>query len=64
MVQHDQQQNPSDKPFSKSDLLGKQEQSEPAEIQAENDIEKKEKENINGEKKQKEDSSEESKKIF
>lgn len=59
MVQHDQQQNPSDKPFSKSDLLGKQEQSEPAEIQAENDIEKEENEDIDGEKKQEEDSGEE-----
>lgn len=59
MVQHDQQQNPSDKPFSKSDLLGKQEQSEPAEIQAENDIEKEENEDVDGEKKQEEDSGEE-----
>lgn len=56
MVQHDQQQKPSDKPFSKSDLLGKQEQSEPAEIQAENDIEKEENEEIDGEK-QEEDTS-------
>ncbi|HEY8956183.1 hypothetical protein [Chitinophaga sp.] len=58
MVQHDQQQKPSDKPFSKSDLLGKQEQSEPAEIQAENDIEKEEneEEDIDGEKKQEESS--------
>ncbi|WP_142685271.1 hypothetical protein [Chitinophaga polysaccharea] len=59
MVQHDQQQNPSDKPFSKSDLLGKQEQSEPAQIQSENDIEKEENEDIDGEKKQEEDTGEE-----
>ncbi|MET3877695.1 hypothetical protein [Chitinophaga sp. OAE865] len=59
MVQHDQQQNPSDKPFSKSDLLGKQEQSEPAQIQSENDIEKEENEDIDGERKQEEDTGEE-----
>ena len=60
MVQHDQQQKPSDKPFSKSDLLGKQEQSEPAEIQAENDIEKEENEDedIDGEKNRKKIASE------
>ncbi len=59
MVQHDQQQNPSDKPFSKNDLLGKQEQSEPAQIQAENEIEEEENEEIDGEKKQEEDTGEE-----
>lgn len=59
MVQHDQQQNPSDKPFSKNDLLGKQEQSEPAQIQSENEIEEEENEDIDGEKKQEEEAGEE-----
>lgn len=61
MIQHDQQRDPSDKPFSKDDLLGKQEQSEPAEIQFENDIEEEENEDtdIDGEMTAEEDPMEE-----
>jgi hypothetical protein len=50
MEQHDQKKEPADKPFSKDDLLGKQEQSEPAEIQSADNAEEEEKEEIDGEK--------------
>ncbi|MGF6930652.1 hypothetical protein QFZ48_006152 [Chitinophaga sp. W2I13] len=51
MEQHDQSKQPAQKPFSKNDLLGKQEQSEPAEIQSAEDAEGENTEEIDGEKK-------------
>ncbi|WP_436489481.1 hypothetical protein [Chitinophaga sp. ARDCPP14] len=51
MEQHDQNKQPAQKPFSKNDLLGKQEQSEPAEIQSAEDAEEENTEEIDGEKK-------------
>lgn len=51
MEQHDQSKQPAQKPFSKNDLLGKQEQSEPAEIQSAEDAEEENTEEIDGEKK-------------
>ncbi|MEZ2444371.1 hypothetical protein AB6805_21755 [Chitinophaga sp. RCC_12] len=51
MEQHDQKKQPAQKPFSKNDLLGKQEQSEPAEIQSADNTEEEDTEKIDGEKK-------------
>jgi hypothetical protein len=50
MEQQDQKKEPANQPFSKNDLLGKQEQSEPAEIQSADTAEEEENEEIDGEK--------------